>query len=102
MTISTIVPNNITIGANIGMHTRFLFESHLYPKQEYKSKILDAYFPKDITNANKGRGDVCSVGFEPNTAHKSRLQLLSAYYKSQGVAFLRDSERRIECVLVYY
>lgn len=65
------------------MHVRFLFESKLYPKQKYTTKVYHQYFPHDI----EYRRDVCSLGFEPNPKHKSRLQLLGAYYRSQGIDF---------------
>lgn len=67
------------------MHTRFLYESSLYPKQKYTTTVFNKYFPRDTDISNtKLRHDVCSVGFEPNPKHKSRLQLLNAYYASHG------------------
>jgi hypothetical protein len=73
------------------MHTRFLFESKFYPKQQYTTKVFEQYFPMDI-NANKRvRSDVCAIGFEPNPNHKARLQLLGAYYHSQGESNLDNN-----------
>ena len=71
-------------GSNIGMHVRFLLEPHLYPKQEYSSKVFDHYFPRMSLKSGGVRSDVCAVGFEPNPLHKRRLQLLGSYYRSRG------------------
>jgi hypothetical protein len=48
--------------------------------------VFDQYFPKEI-DLKSGLGvrkDVCSIGFEPNPNHRSRLQLLQGYYNAQG------------------
>ena len=74
------------------MHARFLYEPSLYPQQEYTQKIFDKYFPRnsDMTSVS-ARQDICSIGFEPNPHHKSRLQLLQAYYHSKSM-----------CIIIYY
>jgi hypothetical protein len=61
------------VGANIGMHTRFLFEPERYPipanpptyqyAHDYAA-IFDKHFSPRKTNETKK--DYCSIGFEPN------------------------------------
>lgn len=69
----------LDIGANIGVHTRFLFEPTSYPNNKYRS-VFDDSFPRKRFN----RTDVCAFGFEANPAHKTRLQRLQHHYAAMG------------------
>jgi len=65
----------IDVGANIGVHTRFLFEPEKYPESKVAVRHFAALF-----GATRDNRDFCSFGFEPNPAHKGRhLKLQSAY-----------------------
>jgi len=66
-------------GANIGVHTRFLFEPDTYPKAERAHKVFDQVFGKERDNR-----DVCSFGFEPNPAHVERHHLVEQAYANMG------------------
>jgi len=66
----------LDVGANIGMHARFLFEPHLYPNSSYIS-IFDRYF-------GSTRDGVCAVEIEPNPAQNPRLQALAASYATRN------------------
>jgi len=69
----------LDVGANIGVHTRFLFEPKLYPRAEKAHAIFDKEFGKERSNL-----DFCSFGFEPNPIHVERHRQLEAAYKSMG------------------
>ena len=69
----------IDVGANIGVHTRFLFEPSKYPE----SKSAVAHF-ENVFGAERDNRDICSFAFEPNPAHKARhLELQSVYKKME-------------------
>mmetsp|Transcript_13223 Transcript_13223/g.28143 ORF Transcript_13223/g.28143 Transcript_13223/m.28143 type:complete len:308 (+) Transcript_13223:301-1224(+) len=69
----------LDVGANVGIHTRFLFEAWRFPRSVYASRIFDQYFP-----AARNRSDVCAFAFEPNPAHLPRLQALQKSYRAYG------------------
>ena len=50
----------LDVGANIGVHGRFLYEPELYPKAVTARSIFDAEFGKDRDNR-----DFCVFAFEP-------------------------------------
>ena len=70
----------LDMGSNIGLHVRFLYEPQLYPKQAYSKVVFDKHFP-----ILRNRTDICTVGFEPNSAHKLRLNNLQHYYSQWGI-----------------
>jgi len=67
------------VGANIGVHGRFLLEPHKYPK----ATLAEAFFV-DLFGPNRDNRDVCVFAFEPNPAHHGRLGSLSAAYANMG------------------
>lgn len=66
----------LDLGANIGMHTRFLFEKVRYSRSPYQ-KIFDKWFGSE-------RHSVCAFAFEPNPEHVSRHRLLEKAYNPRG------------------
>lgn len=68
----------LDLGANIGMHSRFLFEPARFPQSSYV-KIFDRFF-----GADRNLNLVCAFGFEPNPAHAPRHRNLSAAYDAVG------------------
>lgn len=74
----------LDVGSNIGVHARFLYESHLYPHAKKAAKVFDTYFgsPSDRNN-----NDICIFAFEPNPAHRERLELLEKIYNNAGWKF---------------
>lgn len=67
----------LDVGSNIGVHTRFLFEPHLYPNAKVALSIFDREF-----GVNRNNLDICSFGFEPNPIHEERhIKLMDEYNK---------------------
>ena len=66
-------------GANIGIHSRFLFEPHQYPLAVEPHKIFNEAFGEQ-----RDPRDVCAFAFEPNPAHQPRQQALQAAYAKMG------------------
>lgn len=69
----------IDVGANIGVHTRFLYEPQKYPD----SKHAVSHFAKHFGPERDNR-DYCSFAFEPNLIHKERHLELQAAYNRMG------------------
>lgn len=69
----------LDVGANLGVHTRFLFEPEKYPSAKVAQKIFQRTFGSNLDNR-----DVCSFGFEPNPAHIARHQQLEESYSKMG------------------
>ncbi|KAL9182563.1 LOW QUALITY PROTEIN: hypothetical protein ACHAXT_013215 [Thalassiosira profunda] len=68
----------LDLGANLGVHTRFLFEPSLYPKAWIARKFFTAHFGPE---ANR---DFCAFAFEPNPAHIPRHEAMRAAYSAMG------------------
>jgi hypothetical protein len=66
-------------GANVGVHGRFLFEPEKYPDTQIAAKHFDKEFGKKRNNR-----DVCVFAFEPNPAHKARLEKVASAYRRMG------------------
>ena len=66
------------VGANIGVHNRFLFEPHLYPKSQSRR-----HFQTKL-GANFDNRDICAFAFEPNPVHGPRWEKLSQAYQAMG------------------
>jgi len=63
----------LDVGANIGMHARFLFEPLKYPNATVAHEIFERQFGPSDSRDNR---DICVFAFEPNPAHIDRhLQL---------------------------
>jgi len=69
----------VDAGANIGVHTRFLFEPARYPRSEY-TKIFSRAFGASNDTAHL----TCSLGFEPNPRHVKRHEQLQRAYEQMG------------------
>ncbi|KAL9187335.1 hypothetical protein ACHAXT_001438 [Thalassiosira profunda] len=68
-------------GANIGVHTRFLFEPHHYPKARNAHRAFNHAFGPP---GQRDPRDICSFGFEPNPKHRERHRQLQQSYNSLG------------------
>lgn len=69
-------------GANIGMHTRFLFEPAKYSKATYPRDVFDPWFGRDRDLAT-----TCSFGFEPNPKHQHRHEYIQKIYAARGYRY---------------
>lgn len=82
----------LDVGANIGVHTRFLFEPEKYPNRDGRvDAVFDGAFGqlggKGGGGGNAGRRDnrdICSFGFEPNPKHWERHRQLEESYRKVG------------------
>lgn len=71
------------VGSHIGVHTRFLFEPHLYDHQDHiYSRVLNEVFGERKEDDEKT--DICVIGFEPNPRHVQRLRDLTFAYLLRG------------------
>lgn len=68
-------------GANIGIHSRFLFEPLKYPKAKTAHEAFDQVFGPPSERDNR---DICSFGFEPNPQHRQRHEKLRDSYQGMG------------------
>ena len=69
----------VDAGANIGVHTRILFEPAKYPRSHFTRVFARTFgtFP-DVAQLT------CSLGFEPNPKHISRHKALQRAYERMG------------------
>lgn len=72
-------------GANIGMHSRFVYESDKYiAKRGSKLEKMYAIFNEKLGNLDQRRQHACVFGVEANKKRCNRLEKLSAAHKSKG------------------
>ncbi|CAB9499253.1 expressed unknown protein [Seminavis robusta] len=69
----------LDVGANIGIHSRFLFEPQHYPTAVQAHSVFDHVFGRQRDNR-----DICAFAFEPNPRHRSRHQQLQQAYEDRG------------------
>jgi hypothetical protein len=69
----------IDVGANVGVHTRFLYEPERYPLSDLAVSHFRAHF-----GDRRDKRDLCAFAFEPNPAHKERHLQLQSAYKAMG------------------
>jgi len=70
----------LDMGSNTGVQIRKLYEPHNFPNSSV-FKIFDKYFGDE---RQRYLDKICTVGFEPNMMHKSRLEDLQRSYKNCG------------------
>ena len=70
----------IDVGANIGMHARFLFEPRNYPQSIFSKKFVQLL--------SLERNLTCAIEIEPNPMHKKRHFYLKRYYNSIGLKYI--------------
>ena len=68
----------VDAGANIGIHTRFLFEPSKFPRSSFR-KVFDKYF-----GADRDPLTTCAVAFEPNPMHRAHHLRQQALYERRG------------------
>ena len=69
----------LDVGANRGVHGRFLYEPHLYPKSVFSV----GFFGREYGESRYNR-DYCVFEFEANSIHWPHLQETSAAYAKMG------------------
>lgn len=69
----------LDVGANVGVHGRFLFE----PEQYNETRVAGDIFNEEFGRQRDNR-DFCVFAFEPNPAHKKRLEQVETAYKAMG------------------
>jgi Methyltransferase FkbM domain len=75
----------LDVGANIGVHTRFLFEPEQYPGSHIAKQIFDKVFGMPSERDNR---DLCAIAFEPNPAHRARLEEFQKAYQAMGWRYI--------------
>jgi hypothetical protein len=69
----------IDVGANIGVHARFLFEPHKYPMSNQTLEMFDREF-----GINRNNQDICAFEIEVNSVHAKAHEQNAAAYKAMG------------------
>ena len=69
----------LDVGANIGVHGRFLFEPEKYPESKLATQTFDEQF-----GAQRDNRDFCTFEFEPNPTHVAKLNENSEAYAAMG------------------
>lgn len=69
----------LDVGANVGVHARFLLEPEKYNETVVAGAIFDQEFGRKRDNR-----DFCVVAFEPNPRQKRRLERLVSAYNAMG------------------
>ena len=73
------------LGANLGVHGRFLFEPEKYPNATIAKEMFNSQFGTRDTRDNR---DICVFAFEPNPIHKERHQKLQETYQELGWRYI--------------
>ena len=81
----------LDVGSNIGVHSRILYEPHLYPKPQLENGNFTDRFSSRKFFANRfGKEDerdnrnICIFAFEPNPLHIKRHKELERAYNALG------------------
>jgi len=69
----------LDVGANVGIHGRFIFEPEKFPHANKSRSVFEKVFGTDRDNR-----DICCFEFEPNPAHQAELQRKSEAYQKVG------------------
>ena len=72
------------LGSNRGLQIRKLYEPHTFPLAPILP-LYEKYFGKP---EDRNLQEICSVSFEPNSAHASHLRKLSESYATCGINML--------------
>jgi hypothetical protein len=75
----------LDLGANIGVHNRFLFEPAYYPgtfMQDVFSNAFGHELDRSLPSLESG---ICTFAFEANPAHTKRLRLMEQCYAARGL-----------------
>ncbi|KAL3805585.1 hypothetical protein HJC23_005829 [Cyclotella cryptica] len=72
----------LDVGANIGVHSRFLYEPDSYPD----ARIARSIFGKEF-GASRDNRDFCVFAFEPNPNHFARHVKLTKHFEKLGVRY---------------
>ena len=68
----------VDVGANIGIHSRFLFEPTVFPNSSFR-RVFDTYF-----GADRDPSSICALSFEPNPAHRAHHIRQQKLYAHRG------------------
>jgi hypothetical protein len=69
----------LDVGANIGVHGRFLLEPEKYPIAKIAHDVFNFFF-----GTHRDNRDFCTFEFEPNPAHQAALERNSKAYEAMG------------------
>ena len=72
------------VGANIGLHGRFLYEPELFADHEYNRVFREAF----LDEGQERKRDACVVAFEPNPVHHAWLHRMATVYMANGFRYL--------------
>ena len=70
----------LDVGANVGLHGRFLYEPELYPENRYHDVFPEVFG----ANWRTDKESMCVVAFEPNPRHRAWLTRQAVAYQRRG------------------
>ena len=70
----------LDVGANVGLHGRFLYEPELYPDNRYHDVFPEVFG----ANWRTDKESMCVVAFEPNPRHRAWLTRQAVAYQKRG------------------
>ena len=74
----------LDLGANIGVHNRFLFEPGQYPRTAMQKVFDGAFGDAKFRQQGSAASGICAFAFEANPAHAERLKRLETCYRRRG------------------
>ena len=75
----------LDVGSNIGVHSRILYEPHLYPKLPTNRFSSRKFFANRFGSEDeRDNRNICIFAFEPNPAHIKRHKELERAYNALG------------------
>jgi hypothetical protein len=74
----------LDLGANIGVHNRFLFQPEFYPKTSMKGVFDEAFGSPKIRSRPSNDSGICTFAFEANPIHATRLRAMEECYLTRG------------------
>ncbi len=74
----------LDLGANIGVHNRFLFQPKLYPDTSMRSAFDESFGSADLRALPSHESGICAFAFEANPFHAARLKAMEECYLARG------------------
>lgn len=75
----------LDVGANIGVHGRFIYEPKKYV--DVSPEVQQLFTDHFGDRFSRDPRDICVFAFEPNPAHKERHQMVKKAYEAVGIRY---------------
>lgn len=74
----------LDLGANIGVHNRFLFQPEFYPDTSMRSAFDESFGSAERRALPSQESGICAFAFEANPLHAARLHAMEECYLARG------------------